>query len=108
MEMISQERPATSEPTGITFEKIIASIEKVLKTTKSLNQKRTIAIVGDLMIKNIYGPSHSDNKSNVFVKSISGAKTKCMKSYIIATVEIEPDAIVIHCGTNDLRRQEQL
>ena len=69
--------------------------------------KRTIAIVGDLMVKNIYGPSYSDNKSNVFVKSISGAKTKCMKSYIIPTVELEPDAIVIHCGTNDLRRQEQ-
>ena len=37
--MIPQESPATSEPTGITFEKIIASIKKVLKTTKSLNQK---------------------------------------------------------------------
>ena len=57
------------------------------------------------MVKNIYGPTYSDN--NVFVKSISGAKTKCMKSYIIPTVELEPDAIVIHCSTNDLRRQEQ-
>ena len=75
MEMISQERLATSELTGITFRKIIVSIEKVLKMTK-----RRIAIVGDLMVKNIYGPSYSDNKSNVFVKSISGAKTKCMKS----------------------------
>ena len=59
------------------------------------------------MVKNIYGPSYSDNKSNVFVKSISGGKTKCMKSYIICTIELEPDAIVIHCGTDDLRRQEQ-
>ena len=31
-----------------------------------------------------------------------------MKSYTIPTVELEPDAIVIHCSTNDLRRQEQL
>ena len=30
-----------------------------------------------------------------------------MKSYIIPAVELEPDAIVIHRGTNDLRRQEQ-
>ena len=59
------------------------------------------------MVKNIYWPSYSDNKSNVFVKPISGAKTKCMKSYIIPTVELEPDAIVIHCDTNDFRRQEQ-
>ena len=29
------------------------------------------------------------------------------ESYIIPTVELEPDAIVIHCGTNDLRRQKQ-
>ena len=39
MEMISQERPPRSEPTGTTFRKIIASIEKVLKTTKSLSKK---------------------------------------------------------------------
>ena len=30
-----------------------------------------------------------------------------MKSYIIPTVELELDAIVIHCGTNDLSRQER-
>ena len=56
------------------------------------------------MVKNIYGPSYSDNESNVFVKSISGAKMKCMKSYMIPIVELEPDTMVIHCGTNDLRR----
>ena len=59
------------------------------------------------MVKNIYGPTCSDNKSKVFVKSKSDAKTKCMKSYIIPTVELELDAVVIHCGTNDLRREEQ-
>ena len=107
MEVISQERLATSEPTGITFRKIIVSIRESTKNDQKFKPKRRIAIVGDLMFKNIYGPSHSDNKSNVFVKSISGAKTKCMKSYLIPTVELEPDAIVIHCGTNNLRRQEQ-
>ena len=81
---------------------------EIIKNYQKFKQKRRIVIMGDSMVKNIYGPISSDNKSNIFVKSISGAKTKCMKSYIIATVEIEPDAIVIHCGTNDLRRQEQL
>ena len=81
MKMVSQERPATSEPTGIIFRNIIASIDKVLKTTKSFNKNGMIAIVGDLMVKNIYVPTYSDNKSNAFVKSISGAKTKYMKSY---------------------------
>ena len=32
---------------------------------------------------------------------------KRMKSYIIPTVQFESNAIVIHCGTNDLRRQKQ-
>ena len=77
------------------------------KNDQKFKQKRTIAIVGDSMVKNIYGPTYSDNKSNVFVKSISGAKPKCMKSYIIPTVVLEPDAKVIHCGTNYLRWQEQ-
>ena len=30
-----------------------------------------------------------------------------MKCYVIPTVELEPDAIVIHCGTTNLRRKEQ-
>ena len=77
------------------------------KSDQNFKPKRTIAIVGDSMVKNIYGPSYSDNKSKVFVKSISGAETKCMKSYIIPTVELEHDEIVIHYGTNDLKRQEQ-
>ena len=40
--MIPQERPATSEPTEVNFGKIIASIKKVLKTTKILNQKEQL------------------------------------------------------------------
>ena len=30
-----------------------------------------------------------------------------MKSNLIPTAGLEPDAIVIHCGAKDLRRQEQ-
>ena len=41
----------------------------------------------------------------VFLKSISGAKTKCRKSYIIPTVELQLEVIVLHHDTNDLRRR---
>ena len=37
------------------------------KNDQNFKPKRTIAIVGNSMVKNIYGPSYSDNKSNVFV-----------------------------------------
>ena len=42
MEMMSQEIPAISEPTGINFRKIISSIQKELKMTKSLNKKQQL------------------------------------------------------------------
>ena len=41
--------------------------------------------------------------NSVFVKSVSEAKTKCTKSIIIPTVEIEPELIVGHCSTNGLQ-----
>ena len=77
------------------------------KNGQNFKPKRAMAIVRDSMVKNIYGPSYSDNKSSAFVKSISGTKTECMERYIIPTVELKPDAIVVHCGTNDLKRQKQ-
>ena len=48
------------------------------------------------MGKNINWPAYSDKKSIVFVKPISEAKTKFMKSYIIPTVEVEPAVIALH------------
>ena len=37
---------------------------------------------------------------HVFVKSISGATSRTLRNYVIPTVEIEPEVIVIHCDTN--------
>ena len=37
------------------------------------------------------------------MKHFSGAKTKDIKSYVIATVEQKPDNIILHTGTNDLK-----
>ena len=58
-------------------------------------------------MKGIFGPAISNDKTKVVVKSISGIKTKCMRSHIIPTVELDPEIIVLHCGTNDLIRDEQ-
>ena len=46
-----------------------------------------------------------NNETKVVVKSINGAKTKCMKSYVIPTVELDPKILVLHCGTNDMKRK---
>ena len=45
----------------------------------------------------------SDEKNKVVVKHFSGAKTKDMESYIIPTLEQNPETIIIHSGTNDLK-----
>ena len=45
----------------------------------------------------------SDDKNKVVVKHFSGAKTKDMESYIIPTLEQNPETIIIHSGTDDLK-----
>ena len=46
----------------------------------------------------------SDKKNKVVVKYFRRAKTKDMECYIIPALEQNPDAIIIHSGTNDLKR----
>ena len=50
----------------------------------------------------------SDDKNKVVVKYFSGAKTKDMESYIIPTLEQNPETIIIHSGTNDLKSDSSL
>lgn len=42
----------------------------------------------------------SDGKNKLMLKQFSGAKTKRMKSCIIPTVELNPETIIVHIGTN--------
>ena len=56
------------------------------------------------MVKSIHGRAYSDNENNVFIKSILGVKTKFMKSYIMPTVELELEVIVIHRSTKNLKQ----
>ena len=45
----------------------------------------------------------SNEKNKVVVKHFSGAKAKDMESYIILTLKQNPETIIIHSGTNDLK-----
>ena len=49
------------------------------------------------------GRKLSDDKNKVVVKHFSGAKTKDMESYIIPTLEQNPETIIIPSETNDLK-----
>ena len=45
----------------------------------------------------------SGNKNKVVAKHFSWAKTKDMESYIIPTLKQNPETIIIHSVTNDLK-----
>ena len=40
------------------------------------------------------------------VKSFSGATTKAMKDYLKPNLELSPDQVILHVGTNDLKSNE--
>ena len=73
---------------------------------KRRTNKTSITLLGDSMIKGIEGYKMRQGMSSgerVFVRSFPGAKTRCMHDYSKPTLTYEPDAIVLHVGTNDLR-----
>ena len=68
-----------------------------------------ITIIGYSMVKNIQGFKMKQaikNDRNVYVTSFSGATVDCMDSYIYPTIKKNPKTIILHCGTNNLRRSQ--
>ena len=45
-------------------------------------------------------------KQDVIVKLFPWSKLDCMPHYAIPTVKSNPDCIIIHCGTNNLKMDE--
>ena len=67
------------------------------------NKLPVTAILGNSIVKDLKGWKLSDEKNKVVVKHFSGAKTKDMESYIISTLEQNPETIIIDSGSNDLK-----
>ena len=72
------------------------------------NKLPVTVILGDSIVKDVKSWRLSDDKNKVKVKHFSGAKTKDMESYIIPTLEKNPETIIIHSGTNDLKSDSSL
>ena len=75
------------------------------KSNKILRKNKlpVTVILGDSMAKDVKGCKLSDDKNKAVVKHFSGGKTKDMESCIIPTLEQNPETIIIHSGTNDLK-----
>ena len=58
------------------------------------------------MIKNLkaWKISKKLKNANVYVTHFAGGKVRCTKDHIKPSLREKPDYIVLHVGTNDLRR----
>ena len=76
------------------------------KRNKKDQNKIVTAIVGDSMNKDVYGWKLSDREEKVVEKHFSESTTENMKSYIQPPLKRDPDWVIIHIGTNDLRSSQ--
>ena len=76
---------------------------------KNNKNKMNVYILGDSMVKKLNGyllVRTIKHKHLVKVRSFSGAKISCMTDHVKSTLrDINPDHIVLHAGTSDLRTE---
>ncbi len=70
------------------------------------SNKRTTVILGDSLLKNVRGwemKKRCNKNEQIYVKCFPGATTYDLKSYCIPSIEKDPECIILHIGTNDLK-----
>ena len=86
------------------------TIVVVIKNMISLYlRSRRVVILGDSIVKNVNSWQLSKSLTNekVSVKSLSGATTKQMSTYVTLTIEEKPDSVILRIGTNNLRSNNE-
>ena len=79
------------------------------KNSKGYVKPKTITVIGDSCIKDIKTnklKKHLGSGKKMFIKSFPGATVKQMIHYVKPSLEYNPNLIVMHCGTNDLRSEQ--
>ena len=78
--------------------------EKDKKPNKEQKKGKSVAILGDSMVKHLNGCEMSKKIKNckVYVRPFPGAKILCMDDYKKPSIRDKPDHFIIHVGTNDL------
>ena len=71
------------------------------RKTKEAKNIPTIEVIGDSHL-NAINPRGLSNKNNVIVRNHPGSTTEDLTSFIVPTIKKKRDAIIIHCGANDL------
>ena len=73
-------------------------------TYNAKHAKNVTAVVGDSMVKNLQGWRLSTEENHVVVKSFAGATTSDMEDYVKPVIGKEPQKLILHVGTNDLKK----
>ena len=72
-------------------------------------KKRSTTIIGDSILKDIkpFKMRKALPKERIFIKSFPGSTIECMHDYIKPSLKYDPEQIIIHIETNDLRREKE-
>jgi lysophospholipase L1-like esterase len=74
------------------------------QSPKRYNEPKHVTVVaGDSIIQNLHGWRLSNSENHVVVKSFSGATVNDMEDYLKPVLRKEPNKIILHVGTNDLK-----
>ncbi len=73
---------------------------------QQVKRKTTVVVAGDSMLKYVKGWELSTGQQNVSVKSFSGATVDDMCDFLKPTLRKHPDKLIIHAGTNDIRKSD--
>ena len=65
-----------------------------------------MVVLGDSIVKYVQGRNLSTKVRSV-VKSFSGSRVDHMFHYMKPSLELKPDEIILHVGTNDLKYSRQ-
>ena len=85
--------------------------DNVFSPSPSQISKETVLILGDSMVKKLNGfllTRKLKHKCLVKVRPFNSAKVRCMHDHMKPTVrDVNPDYIILHCGTNDLNSEQK-
>ena len=105
IQIISNERIDSQNKNNFTSSTQEAEIPPSYKK-KTIENKQTITVIGDSTIKDMKAQKLKKmlpRGSKMFIKSFPGATTSQMYHYAKPSMEYDPNFVILHCGTNDLR-----
>ncbi|CAB4024569.1 gag-pol poly, partial [Paramuricea clavata] len=73
-------------------------------TINAKHTKNVTVVVRDSMVRNLQGWRLYTEENHVVVKTFAGAKTSDMEDYVKPVIRKEPQKLILHVGTNDLKK----